>query len=30
MVAIRENLPEKVHEANEQAFGMGRQAATRD
>jgi indolepyruvate ferredoxin oxidoreductase beta subunit len=30
MAAIRENLPEKVHEANEQAFGMGRQAATRD
>ena len=27
MTAVRANLPEKVHELNEQAFEMGRQAA---
>jgi len=30
LAAIRENLPEKVHEMNEQAFQLGKQAATTD
>jgi indolepyruvate ferredoxin oxidoreductase beta subunit len=30
LAAIRENLPQKVHEANEQAFALGKQAAGKD